>query len=244
MTGGWFALRAESRYGFPKDTMLDYMLLAIPMSIVGARLYYVAFQWDYYKQDLLRILNIREGGLAIYGGVIAGFIAAWIIARRKHIPLWRMLDALAPSLAIGQAIGRWGNYTNMEAYGLPITNPSLQFFPYGVEIFTDGAWKWYQAAFFYESLACFIIFLILWYISRRNERREAEEGRHRNGSIVLLYFLLYGTERTFVEGLRQDSLMMGGVRVSQLLSVGVAVIALVILIYKHYSYCKERSGAL
>ena len=221
MAGGYIAIQEEKRLDFPRDTAIDFMLLTVPLSIIGARLYYVAFQWDYYRRDLSRILNIREGGLAIYGGVIMGFVAALIIARRRKIPLPRMLDALAPALALGQAIGRWGNYANMEAFGREIVNPSLRFFPYGVEIWLDGAWHWRQAAFFYESAACLAIFLFLW-IRRKHIRPQ--------GAAFLWYVLLYGMERAFVEGLREDSLMLGNVRVSQALSIAAAIAALVALV--------------
>lgn len=224
MIGVWLASREEARLRLPRDTVIDFLLLAVPVAIIGARLYYVAFQWELYRDNPLRILNIREGGLAIYGGVIMGLLAAWITSRRKKVSLAALLDACAPSLILGQAIGRWGNYANMEAYGLAITNPRWQWFPVAVEIQEGGRWVWHMATFFYESIWCFAGFLILWGMRKRIKRA---------GDLFLLYVVIYCSERAVVEGLRLDSLMLfGAVRVSQLLSAAAAVAALAVLIVR------------
>ena len=224
IVGAVVASREEKRIGLPPDTVIDFMLLAVPLAIIGARAYYVAFQWGMYRGNPLRIFNIREGGLAVYGGVIMGALAAWITARRKRISFPLLLDVLAPPLILGQAIGRWGNYANMEAYGLPILDARWQWFPIGVEIYEFGQWIWHQATFFYESLWCFIAFFILRGISR---------SPHRTGDIILWYAVLYGAERAIVEGMRLDSLTFaGGLRVSQLLSAVIAAAALLTLIIR------------
>ena len=116
------------------------MILALPLSIVGARIYYVAFEWEYYSQHLDEIVAVWNGGIAIYGALIGGIIAAVIIAKWRKFPLGRLLDICAPGLILGQAIGRWGNFVNQEAYGLVINDPNLQFFPYGVFAQADGQW--------------------------------------------------------------------------------------------------------
>ena len=124
----------EIRRGLPKDTVVDLALWLIPCGIIGARLYYVAFTWNLFRENPIAILEIWKGGLAIYGGLIGGFLAALVFARRRKLNLLTLADMIVPGLALAQCIGRWGNYFNMEAYGLPITNPAFQFFPMAVLI--------------------------------------------------------------------------------------------------------------
>ena len=127
----WLAGREERRLGLPRDTVIDLALIVVPCGIIGARLYYVAMTWDLFRSNLVSILYIWEGGIAIYGGVIGGALGAWGYARRKKLPFPKLMDMVAPGLLLAQAIGRWGNYFNMEAYGPEITNPAYQFFPLG-----------------------------------------------------------------------------------------------------------------
>ena len=197
----------ERRMGLPKDTCLDLALRIIPFGVLGARLYYVLFSLDEYAADPLGVFRIWEGGLAIYGGVIAGFLTIVIFARKKRIPLPTLLDMAAPGLVLAQAIGRWGNFFNMEAYGVEITSPAWQFFPAGVLI--DG--HWHMATFFYESTLDLCVFCWLW---------RWRKHRTHPGDTVLAYFLLYGAARAVIEGFREDSLyLLPGLRVSQLLSI-------------------------
>ncbi len=210
LLGVLLASRREKRVGVPPETTLNLALIAVPISIVCARLYYVAFEWDMYRGDLLSILNVRRGGLAIYGAVIGGVIAGLIYSRWKKVGFWRLADLAAPSLALGQSIGRWGNFLNEEAYGIAIANPKYQFFPAAVYIAEDGAW--HAATFFYESMWCFLILAFLLFAERKRFFR-------RSGDIFLWYAFLYALERGAVEGLRTDSLYWGTVRVSQLLSL-------------------------
>lgn len=135
--------------GINKEHIYDLALWLIPVCIICARAYYVIFEWDNYKNDLLSVFEINRGGLAIYGGVLGGVAVALIYCKVKRISFWSLADTLMPSLVLGQAIGRWGNFVNQEAYGNQITNPSLCFFPYGVYIEEIGQWR--QATFFYES---------------------------------------------------------------------------------------------
>ncbi len=209
----------EKRLGLPKDTAYDVALWCVPMALVGARLYYVAFQWDMYKDNLLSILYVWQGGLAIYGGVIGGILGALLLARVKHISFWSLCDMTVPSLLLGQAIGRWGNFFNGEAYGNPVLNTALQFFPYAVNV----SGNWYQATFFYESAWDLAGFLVLW-LTRK---------KWKTGDGLPLYFLVYGLGRVWIEGLRSDSLMMGGIRVSQLLSAVMVAAAAVYLFFRH-----------
>jgi len=204
-----------------QDTMIDFLLYAIPLAIVCARLYYVAFRFNMYSEDIFSIFNIREGGLAIYGGVIGGLIAARITARKHHVSMLTILDIVAPALVLGQAIGRWGNYINMEAYGLRISEEYLQFFPFAVEIPVGSVWYWHMATFFYEFCWNILVFALLLVIRRVIRRK---------GDVFCWYLLLYCSGRTVIEGLRYDSLTFISefVRISQVLS---ALAALGVVIY-------------
>ena len=221
LAGTLLVMAREKRFGLQKDDSLNFVLWAAPVAIVCARLYYVAFSWDAYKDDLTKVFALREGGLAIYGAVLGGLLTAVVFAKKKRIPLGSLCDLCAPALVLGQAIGRWGNFFNQEAFGRAITDPSLQFFPMGVYIEALGEWHW--AAFFYESCWCALIFLFLmWGEHRRCFRRAGDE--------FMAYAVLYAAERCVVEGLRTDSLMLMGVRVSQLLSLGAMLLFAVVLL--------------
>ncbi|MBZ2173666.1 prolipoprotein diacylglyceryl transferase [Schnuerera sp. xch1] len=206
--GTILALREAEQTGIDQNTLIDLLLFAIPAALIGARTYYVIFSWDYYKDNLLQILNFRGGGLAIHGAIIAAVIVAIIFTRKRKLDFWTIADITAPSIILGQAIGRWGNYINQEAYGTPTG------LPWGIVI--DGVKV--HPTFLYESIGNFIIFLFLiWY--RRNKARVS-------GEVFLLYLALYSSVRFFVEGLRTDSLMLGSIRVAQLVSVILIVLSL------------------
>ncbi len=218
--------REEKRRQLPPDTLLDLALWAVPAGIVGARLYYVIFAWELFRDDLPSILYVWQGGLAIYGGIIGGLIAVLVFARKRRLSPLLLTDIIVPGLALAQAIGRWGNYFNMEAYGREITNAAWQFFPAGVQIPTGDGYVWHMATFFYESMWNFATFLLLWFAVRKRSSR--------NGTVTLWYFLLYGAGRFLIEGLRTDSLMLGPIRFSQLLSLLLAVICgAALIIQKH-----------
>ena len=212
------------RRGYNFDMVLDLLLLALPICIIGARLYYVAFEWETYKNNPAEIFAIWHGGLAIYGAVIGGVIAAVVFCKWKKVPLGDVLDLGSLGLILGQAIGRWGNFANQEAFGNLITNPDLQFFPYGVYI--DRLGEWHQATFFYESMwNLLVLAVLLWYFKR---------AKHK-GNVFVAYLALYGVGRFFIEGLRTDSLWMipGVIRVSQLLSAVLVVFGAAYLWYMH-----------
>ena len=204
----------EERLGLKRETTLDLALICVPVGILCARLYYVLFSWDYYAAHPAEILDIRGGGLAIYGGVIGGVLAGWIYSRVKKIPFGTLADLVAPGLAFGQAVGRWGNFLNQEAYGAAVTKAHLHIFPLSVYIEGSG---WHYATFFYESLWCALICIFLLTAEKRGFFK-------RRGDTFLWYLFLYALERCLVEGLRTDSLYIGPLRVSQALSLTVLLV--------------------
>lgn len=226
------AMRNSKVLGLDQDAIVDLALLVIPLAIIGARLYYVIFEWDQYKNNLVDIINIRKGGLAIYGGVIGGVIAGLIFARWKKYDFWNLADICAPSIILGQAIGRWGNYINQEAYGYVVRNPEWQWFP--AAVFIDSNNQWHLATFFYESFWNFIVFFIL--MSYRKHRK-------KTGEVFLLYLILYSAGRFFIEGLRTDSLYIGSIRVSQLLSLILFIGAIITFIYRRKKSLSDKMEA-
>lgn len=203
----------EKKLHLERDTTFNLALICVPSGIVCARIYYVIFSWENYADRLIDIFRLRQGGLAIYGGVIGGVLAGAIYAAVRKVKIARLADLAAPSLALGQCIGRWGNFFNREAFGTAISNPALCFFPMGVFIEGSG---WHYATFFYESLWCALIVVLLLLGEKRRIFR-------KSGDIALAYLFLYAAERSFVEGLRTDSLYIGSIRISQLLSAAALI---------------------
>ena len=196
-----------------EDILIDFLIWEIPLSVLGARLYYVLFSWDIYKNNPIEILNIRSGGLAIHGAIIAAIIVALIYTKKKKINFWTMADISAPSLILAQSIGRWGNYVNQEAHGGPTD------LPWGIMV--DGVKV--HPTFLYESLwNLLVFFFLIWY--RKNKQKV-------KGELFLLYLSLYSFIRFFIEALRTDSLMWGSIRVAQLISIIGFIIPLVILYF-------------
>ena len=205
------ACREERRAGLPKDTVIDLALFLLPGGIIGARLYYVIFSWPQFRHDLLSIFRIWEGGLAIYGGIIGGLLVLILFCRKRRFSALTLCDIIAPGLVMAQALGRWGNWFNIEAYGLTVTDPSLCFFPFAVQVPEDG-YAWHMATFFYESFWNILVFVFLM-IGRRKRLR-------LRGDVFCFYLLLYAAGRLVIEELRLDSLYAtSSVRVSQLLSI-------------------------
>ncbi|HZJ57165.1 MAG TPA: prolipoprotein diacylglyceryl transferase [Clostridia bacterium] len=215
LIGIYLAMRYAKALGYDQEMVVDFCLLAIPMGIIGARLYYVVFSWEYYSRNPLDAFKIWEGGLAIYGVVIGGITSAYIFGRKRKINFWDLCDIIAPSLILGQALGRWGNFFNQEAYGYAINNPAWQWFPAAVYINSTG--QWHMATFFYESMWNFLVFFFLLFYKKR---------RKIPGEMILLYLILYSLGRVFIEGLRTDSLYWGQFRVSQLLSGALIIIGI------------------
>jgi len=205
--GTVLAIHRAKKAGISENSVLDMLLIAIPLAIIGARAYYVIFKWEDYSGDILRILNIREGGLAIHGGIIAGILAGYFFCKLRNISFWKMADICIPSIVLGQAIGRWGNFINQEAYGIPTD------LPWGIMVNGEKV----HPTFLYESLWNVFIFLFL----IRYDRRKKFEGE-----LLFFYAILYSAARFFIEGLRIDSLMLGPFRVAQIVSLLIIVTAL------------------
>ncbi|MBR2823157.1 MAG: prolipoprotein diacylglyceryl transferase [Clostridia bacterium] len=215
--------REARRQGLPEGLAVDLALAVIPSGIVGARIYYVVFSWADFQQDPLSVFRIWEGGLAIYGGLIAGILAVLLFCRRRRLSLLTVLDLLSPGVALAQALGRWGNYFNQEAYGPEILNPAFQFFPFGVQIAQRGTLVWHAATFFYASVLDAALFcFLLW------GRRRLFRGR---GEVFGCYAFCYAAGRMVLENLRADSLhLTSRVRVSQLFSLMICFCVLLMLV--------------
>lgn len=233
-----FGGRMAYKWKMDLNKMLDVLLYGTIAGIIGARLYYVAFEWDSYKNDLLSIFRIWEGGLAIYGGIIGGIVAAYFVCKKNGLNFLKLLDLFGMSVLIGQGIGRWGNFTNQEAFGVNTELPwgmwsekvsnyiNLNYATLSANGIDMEASKPVHPTFLYESVWCLLGFLILYIVCKR--------FRKFDGQLILGYGVIYGLERAVVEGLRTDSLYIANtnIRVSQVLSLLIAVLCLTITIVK------------
>jgi phosphatidylglycerol:prolipoprotein diacylglycerol transferase len=219
LSGTLLALRESRRQGFSENYILDIIIISIPAAIIGARLYYVIFQWQDYMGDFMQIFNIRSGGLAIHGGIIAAAIAAFAYTRVKMISFLKAADLCAPGLILGQAIGRWGNFFNQEAHGGPVNSEFISHFPEFIQRQLLIGGNYYQPAFLYESLWDLLVFLVLLIYRRKYRVR---------GRVFMLYVALYSAGRYYIEGMRTDSLMIGmSMRTAQLVSIILIIISVV-----------------
>lgn len=242
--GVLLALHEAKRTGQNPDTYLDFIIYAMIIAIIGARLYYVIFSWNFYSQHPEKIFAIREGGLAIYGGIIGGVLTAIVYSHLKKKSFWVMADTMAPSLILGQMLGRWGNFFNKEAFGgftdnlfamryqlsqvraSDVTPDILQ------NLVTVNGVDYIQVhpTFLYESMWSLCVFIILLILQRKKKF---------DGQVCATYFFGYALGRVWIEGLRTDQLCIGNVPVSQALSA-VLIIASVVL----YVYCKKKAAAV
>ncbi|CAK7010883.1 MAG: Phosphatidylglycerol--prolipoprotein diacylglyceryl transferase [Peptostreptococcus russellii] len=199
------ATREAKRVGYKEDDVIDLALFLIPLGVIGARIYYVIFSWDNYSGSISAMFNIRGGGLAIHGGIIAGIITGVVFARVRKLNFFKLADIVVLGVPLAQAIGRWGNFINQEAHGGP-TN-----LPWGIIV--EG--QKVHPTFLYESIWDLLIFIFIF--ARRKEKKY-------EGYILVEYLLLYSFGRFLIEGLRTDSLMFGPIRMAQLISlIGIAV---------------------
>lgn len=212
MAGILLAYYEAKRLGMDPEYIIDLALWCVPAAVIGARVYYVILEWDYYNGDIMRMINIREGGLAIHGALIAAVLTGYIFTRVKKTSFRKSADIVAPSIILGQAIGRWGNFVNGEAHGGPTE------LPWGIIV--DGMKV--HPTFLYESLWNLGVFAFLIYYKKRKKA---------DGELFLWYGILYSIGRFWIEGLRTDSLWFMGMRAAQLVSAGTIVIFAVIMVY-------------
>ena len=218
-----YCARRSKDFGLKSDDFYDMVILLIPLSILCARIYFVLFRLDEFAgRPLIAYFAVWEGGIAIYGGIIGGILAIWLVTRRKKLPFLAMLDLTVFGVLIGQIIGRWGNFMNREAFGgqteifcrMGLTDPS-------------GHTIYVHPTFLYESLWNLVLFLGLWLWVKKGKRKY-------DGQMSLLYFFFYGLGRAWIEGLRTDSLYIGhtGIRVSQALSLVLVLFAGALLLWE------------
>lgn len=240
IVGYLMAAREAKRTGQNPDDYLDMLLYAVFFAIIGARLYYVIFKWDYYGQNLLQIFNLRQGGLAIYGGIIGAFTTVYFFAKKRKLSFAQMLDTACPGLAAGQVIGRWGNFFNREAFGgytdglfamqLPVSavrsGEITEQMWENLEVINGIEFIQVHPTFLYEGMwnVGVIIFL---YLYRKHKKFQ--------GELVLWYLVLYGVGRFWVESLRTDQLLIPGIGfpISQLLGAVMAVAGLIAIFVGH-----------
>lgn len=225
------AVREGKRLGIDEDTFYDFLLWALPFSLVCARAYYVTFQWSYYRLHPAEIIAIWDGGIAIYGGLIGGLIVLVIFCRRRGLSALTMLDVIVPGVILAQAMGRWGNFFNQEAFGGVTSRAALlaQHLPTFVINQMEISGHYRVPTFLYESLWDFAGFLILVILRHRHHL-------FKHGEVFLTYLAWYSFGRFFIEGLRTDSLMLGSIRVSQLLSAILFVIAIAAFVYRRRNH--------
>ena len=216
------ACKRAKKYDISVDRILDFVLIAVPLAFVGARIYYVIFNYDDYKGSITAMLNVRAGGLAIHGALIAGILATIVLCKVWKYDIWNFLDMVAPCVAIGQAIGRWGNFFNSEAHG-GITNLPWAIIVNGQKV---------HPTFLYESIWCLILFFIL-----------IVKDRDFKGQIALLYGILYSFERFFVEYLSTDSLMLFG-RIKQAMLLSAIVFAVCTIVYFYKKSVAKKEGKI
>jgi phosphatidylglycerol:prolipoprotein diacylglycerol transferase len=223
----FLSIREAEKRGITEDFIIDTAFWTLPLGILGARLYYVLFEIEHYLGNPLSIFAIWEGGLAIYGGIIAGVLTIYWRCKKEGVPFLLTLDILAPHVLLAQSIGRWGNFINQEAHGAEVSRQFLEnlmlpeFIIEGMHI--GGAY--YQPTFLYESVWTFAGFILL--VVLRNRENFLLRGETTAG-----YLIWYGLGRFFIEGLRTDSLYLGPFRVSQLLSLVLIVLGIAFIVYQ------------
>lgn len=219
----YLSMKEAPRKKIDPDAIIDFILIAFPLAILGARLYYVIFEWGYYSQHLSEIFAIWNGGIAIYGGLLTGALVLYLFSRRRLIEPIDFLDIAAPSVMIAQSIGRWGNFFNQEAYGAAVK--SLNYLPSFIrdQMYIDGSYR--QPTFLYESIWNLLGFLLILILRRKPQFL-------RQGEVTAFYLIWYGFGRMIIEGMRTDSLMFAGLRVSQWLSMILILVGLAIILYQ------------
>lgn len=216
------ALKEGKRVNISEDDILNLAIVSIPCGLIGARLYYVIFNWSWYSKHLSEILNFRGGGMAIHGALIGGILAGFIYTKIKKINFFKMADTVMIGIPLGQAIGRWGNYINGEAHGGPTS------LPWGIMV--NGVKV--HPTFLYESIWDLVVFVLLIFILYKKKQQ--------HGIVIGSYMVLYSLGRFFIEGLRTDSLMFFGLRTAQIISL-IGIIFGVLIIFIAIKNNKNKS---
>lgn len=231
LIGMYLVKKEAAKLNIDSSKIMDLCFYLVLVSIIGARIYYCIFEFNQYKDNLIDIFKIWNGGLAIHGGIIAGIIFSYFYCKKNKLEILKITDIIAPALILGQAIGRWGNFFNGEAFGPATTLSFLKqlhlpnFIVDGMYLYssTDHIYAYRQPTFLYESLWCLLGFIII-IIIRKNKKIKI-------GAITGTYFILYGIERFFVEALRQDSLMFFNIKIAQLISLIMITLGIILWIY-------------
>ena len=224
LLGGATVLREAKKWEINEDFVVNLFFYTIIFSLIGARLYYVAFNLDYYLAYPLSIIKVWEGGLAIHGGILFGLITVLVYCKKYKVKIPLMIDIIVPGLILGQAIGRWGNFFNGEAHGMATTYETLKglfipdFIIKGMNI--DGVY--YHPTFLYESLLCLLGFFIILFLRRRKNIKIT--------NVTSFYLIWYGIVRAFIETMRTDSLMIGNFKVAIIVSILMIILGIVLLV--------------
>ncbi|MEI3607444.1 prolipoprotein diacylglyceryl transferase [Pseudogracilibacillus sp. SE30717A] len=226
--GLWLATKEADRLGLKKDLIVDLIMFAAPIAIIFARIYYVIFEWENYQgAPFWKLFAVWEGGIAIHGALIGAVLTAIVYARVKKVSFWQLADIVAPSLILGQAIGRWGNFMNQEAHGGPISEAAYQnFYQYLPDFIMNQmciGGTLYHPTFLYESVWNILVFILLIMIRKYNPLR---------GELFLTYIATYSIGRFFIEGMRTDSLFLGPIKQAQFLSLLLIIGAIILIIYR------------
>ena len=217
------------RRGVEPDLIGDLAIWLIVAAIVGARTYYVLFQWQEYANRPEDIIAIWKGGIAIHGAIIGGALAALIFARLNRVSFWQLADLVAPSLILGQAIGRWGNFFNSEAFGTPTNLPWKLFIPPGRRPLEYLNYDYFHPTFLYESIWNLLVFALLLFLFFRGRA-----ARLKVGTLALVYLIAYSSGRIWIEGFRTDSLMLGPLRIAQVVSLVAIAVGVIGLIWLYW----------
>ena len=207
-----------------KNTIIDFLFYLILFAIIGARIYYVIFNLNYYLKYPLEIIKVWEGGLAIHGGILAGLLYLFYFCKKRKIDILKITDVIVPALSIGQAIGRWGNFFNQEAFG-PVVEYSTLKSMHLPNFIIEGMYidnNYHYPTFLFESIWCFIIFIVIIILIMFKKQKK--------GLNTSIYLIMYGLERFIIESMRQDSLMLFNIKVAQIVSIIMILFGIIILI--------------
>jgi len=225
LLGFSLAIYRSNKTSIPTEFFLDFFIIGIPISVIFARLYFVIFNMNYYLQNPLAIIAVWHGGLAIHGAVIGGILVLIILTKRRKLSFFKVVDILAPALILGQAIGRWGNFINQEAYGGIVSESFINNFPNFIknQMFIEG--NYHHPTFLYESIWNIIIFIILIFLTKKKFTKD--------GDVFYSYLIGYSIGRFFIENMRTDSLMFLNMQVAQVISITLIIFGLVMIYINH-----------